>query len=109
MSRIPLTFLPSILRNIGVAWRLLNNPSVPRWLKFLLPLAAMVYHLWPIDLLPGIPVDDFFVWLFLLPQLLIWLSPAEAVAEARYGVQIPQKRADDDDDQVIDVPWQSVS
>ena len=68
MSRIPLGFLPGILRNIGIAWRLMQNPAVSPWIKLLLPLLAVVYYFSPIDLLPGLPFDDLFVVLFVFPE-----------------------------------------
>ncbi len=106
MNRIPLSFLPGILRNLGVAWRLMNHPSVSPAVKFLLPLAAVVYKVSPIDLMPGLPFDDIFLILFVFPRLMIRLSPPDAVADAMYGTQ---SRPAPDDDETIDVPWQTIS
>lgn len=108
MSRIPLNFLPGILRNIGIAWRLMQNPAVSPWIKLLLPLLAVVYYFSPIDLLPGLPFDDLFVVLFVFPKLMIHFAPPDAVEAAAHGyTQSPPP--EEEDDQTIDVPWRSVS
>ncbi len=107
MNRIPLGFLPGIVRNIGIAWRLMSNPSVSPWVKTLLPVLALIYYFSPIDLLPGLPFDDLVLLLLVFPQLMIRLSPPEAVAEATYGVA-PSAQEEEDED-TIDVPWRTVS
>ena len=95
MNRIPLGFLPGIVRNIGIAWRLMSNPSVSPWVKTLLPVLALIYF------------DDLVLLLLVFPQLMIRLSPPEAVAEATYGVA-PSAQEEEDED-TIDVPWRTVS
>ena len=97
-----------ILRNIGIAWRLMRNPAVPSWVKLLLPLLVIVYNLLPLDLLPGLPFDDLFVLLFVFPKLMIHFAPDDAVEAATHGyTQSPLP--EEEDDQTIDVPWRSVS
>ncbi len=108
MNRIPLGFLPGIVRNIGIAWRLMGNPAVSPWVKTLLPLLALIYYFSPIDLLPMLPFDDLVLLLLVFPQLMIRLSPREAVAEAMYGVT-PDNREGEDEEDTIDVPWRPVS
>ena len=107
MKHIPWNFLPGILQNLGVAWRLMQMPTVSPWVKFLLPLLSLVYWVLPIDLLPGLPVDDLFLVLIIFPQLMIRLSPPEAVAAARQGGAYQATSADSDDD-AIEAPWQVV-
>lgn len=106
MKNIPLNFLPGILRNLGVAWRLMQIPTVSPWVKFLLPFLSLLYWVSPLDLLPGLPIDDLFLVLIICPQLMILFSPPEAVAEAREGRAYQAATAADDD--AIEVPWQVV-
>ncbi len=58
-----------LIRQARLAWRLLQDPAVPRLPK-LIPLAALVYLLSPVDLVADVPiigqVDDVLVlWLAL--------------------------------------------
>lgn len=48
------------------AGRLVFDSRVPFNLKLLLPIAAVLYWLWPIDLMPGLPFDDVAVLFFAL-------------------------------------------
>jgi hypothetical protein len=48
------------------AGRLLFDGRVPFSLKLMLPIAAAVYWIWPIDLMPGLPFDDVAVLFFAL-------------------------------------------
>jgi uncharacterized membrane protein YkvA (DUF1232 family) len=48
------------------AGRLVLDSRVPFSLKLLLPFAAVLYWLWPIDLMPGLPFDDVAVLFFAL-------------------------------------------
>lgn len=47
-----------IMRDFGQAWRLIRDPQIPTAMKLLLPVAAVLYFLWPLDLMPGLPFDD---------------------------------------------------
>ena len=40
------------------AGRLVFDSRVPFSLKLMLPIAAALYWLWPLDLMPGLPFDD---------------------------------------------------
>ena len=53
---------------------LVTNPRVPMYLKLLLPVGALAYWFWPVDLLPGLPIDDVAV---LLIALRVFLSLAD--------------------------------
>ncbi len=105
MKNIPLSFLPGILQNMGVAWRLMQMPSVSPWVKFLLPFLTLVYYFSPLDLMPGLPFDDLFLVLIIFPQLMIRMSPPEAVAAAKMGGTNPTGSTEPDDES-IEVPWQ---
>jgi uncharacterized membrane protein YkvA (DUF1232 family) len=48
------------------AGRLVMDTRVPFSLKLMLPIAAVVYWLWPLDLMPGLPFDDIAVLFFAL-------------------------------------------
>ncbi len=80
---ILLKLLPEILRNLGVCGRLMQMPTVSPWVKFPLPLLSLLYIFSPIDLMPGLPVDDWLLVLVAFPRLMIHLAPPEAVTAAR--------------------------
>ena len=44
-------FLGEIAKQARLVWRLLTDPSVPSWVKFI-PPAALLYIISPIDLIP---------------------------------------------------------
>ena len=50
--------LGTILRELSTTFRLLRDPAVPKALKILLPVAATVYWISPVDLMPLLPFDD---------------------------------------------------
>ncbi len=73
-------------REVMVAWRLLRDPRVPPATK-LVPVASVLYLLWPIDILADAwPVigqlDDLGVLLLGL-RLFLRLAPADLVAAHR--------------------------
>lgn len=107
MRNIPFGMLMGAMRNLGVAWRLMQMPTVSPWIRFLLPLLALLYYFIPFDLMPGLPFDDLFVVLIIFPSLMIRLAPPEAVEAARTGHTREQAEPVSDDD-VIDAPWQSI-
>jgi len=49
-----------------------------------LPLLAFVYWVWPLDLIPGVPLDDIAVVL-LLARILVALAPRDSVDRAFRG------------------------
>ncbi|GIV80453.1 hypothetical protein FKZ61_008055 [Litorilinea aerophila] len=98
--------LTAILRDLGVAWRLLWDPAVPTMLKLLLPVLAMVYWLSPIDLLPGMPFDDLAL-LILAARLFVQMAPADALYRAYYGNRSRPTYPDDDSD-TVDTTWRVV-
>jgi uncharacterized membrane protein YkvA (DUF1232 family) len=55
------------------AGRLVLDSRVPFSLKLMLPIAAVVYWLWPLDLMPGLPFDDVAV-LFIALTLFVKLA-----------------------------------
>jgi uncharacterized membrane protein YkvA (DUF1232 family) len=73
-------------RDAKVAWRLLRDPRVPPATK-LIPLASVLYLIWPLDLVADTwpllgQLDDFGVLLLGL-RLFLRLVPAHLVADHR--------------------------
>ncbi len=58
--------LSGLLNEMMTALRLTFDGRVPFYLKLLLPIAALVYWVWPIDLMPGLPFDDIAVLMLAL-------------------------------------------
>lgn len=102
-----------LIRDAGVAWRLLWDPAVPGLLKFALPLLALVYWFSPLDLIPGMPLDDIAI-LLLAARMLVSLAPQDSVRNAYAGRRnsIPPQggsgRSAEDDGDVIDTTWRVV-
>jgi uncharacterized membrane protein YkvA (DUF1232 family) len=96
--------LQAIMRDLAIAWRLLWDPRTPALLKLILPVAALIYWIFPIDLMPGLPFDDIAV-LILALRLFVQLAPASAVRDAD-NTQTQAYRADDEN--TIDTTWRVV-
>ncbi len=90
----------AILRDVVTAWRLLWDPRVPMTLKMLLPIAAALYWISPLDLLPGLPFDDIAIMLLAL-RAFVQLAPKEAVRNAA-------RREETNDGPVVDTTWRKV-
>src|SRR5262245_13081199 len=82
------TFDFGMIDRLRLGWRLLRDPRIPAWPKWLVPALAIIYVLSPIDLLPDVlPVlgwtDDMgmiALALALIAMLIRW-SPQEIVDE----------------------------
>jgi uncharacterized membrane protein YkvA (DUF1232 family) len=99
-----------LIRDVGVAWRLLWDPAVPGLLKLVLPILALVYWFSPLDLMPGLPFDDIAI-LLLAARMLVSLAPDDSVRNAyagRNASTAPPNRPADDDGDVIDTTWRIV-
>ena len=78
-------FLGGLVRQARLGWRLMKDGRVPGWVK-LIPFAALLYFLSPIDLIPDwvVPglgeVDDIVVILLAL-KMFVNFSPDGVVAE----------------------------
>ena len=104
----------NIMNDLATAWRLLWDPRVPTLLKLLLPVAAMVYWISPIDLMPGLPFDDIALMILAL-KLFINMAPQEAAAgapqdggSASAHQNNGYRSQDFKDDDVIDTTWQVI-
>jgi uncharacterized membrane protein YkvA (DUF1232 family) len=98
--------MEAILRDFATAWRLFWNPRVPAALKLLLPIAALIYWLSPLDLLPGLPIDDLAV-LILALRLFVQMAPEDVVQTIRGGRPQPRSTPPDDEN-TIDTTWRVV-
>jgi len=74
----------AILQDIATAWRLLWNPRVPFLMKLFLPILAIIYWFSPLDLMPGIPIDDLAV-LILIAKLFVNMVPRDVMDQVQGG------------------------
>lgn len=93
-----------LLQQMGRAIRLLFDPRVPASLKLMLPVAAALYWLWPIDLMPGLPFDDVAI---LIGALMLFTKLASEALE-RHQRQERETSAQKQDDTVIDTTWRII-
>ena len=92
-------FFHQVALRIKLFFRMMKDPRINIFLK-LLPLAGIVYLIWPIDLSPFLPWDDAAI-VSLLFYLFIELSPKEVIEELMEELRNldatdinPQKTAD---------------
>jgi len=102
-------FLGEIVKQIRLVWRLLTDPGVPTWVKFIPPL-ALFYILSPIDLVPdpvlGLgQIDDLAVILIGL-KLFIALSPSGIVQ--RYRDELAGNRPPEPEGEVVDASYRVI-
>ncbi len=90
----------NIMSQLMSAGRLLFDGRVPLYLKLLLPVAALIYWVWPIDLMPGLPIDDVAVMGLALYFFVQLASQALDNGQTQAGNQ-----SDLDDDNVVDTSW----
>jgi uncharacterized membrane protein YkvA (DUF1232 family) len=77
---------------------------MPALLKFILPVAALVYWISPIDLMPLLPFDDIAVFILAL-RLFAQMAPASTVRNTENS-QTPAHKGDDEN--TIDTTWRVV-
>jgi uncharacterized membrane protein YkvA (DUF1232 family) len=94
-------WIQDIVRQARLAWRLMRDSRVPSWTK-LIPPAALLYVLFPIDIIPDFvaglgQLDDIAVVLIGV-KLFIELSPREVVQEhlAALGARVREWRVVDE-------------
>ena len=90
--------LQAILSDLKEAWRLIRDPSVPTILKLLLPGAAFLYFIWPLDI-PG-PFDDIAILVLALRFFVQLASPNPTSA--------PPPSAPPEDANTIDTTWRVI-
>ena len=77
-----------MIDRLRLGWRLLRDPRIPAWPKWIVPAGALIYALSPIDLLPDVlpiigQIDDVSIIALavaLVTMLVKW-SPQEVVEE----------------------------
>jgi uncharacterized membrane protein YkvA (DUF1232 family) len=79
---MPANFMEQMMQ----AGKLVFDSRVPFSLKLMLPIAAALYWLWPLDLMPGLPFDDIAV-------LFVALSFFVQLANQAIGKQTAQQAA----------------
>ncbi len=110
--------LREVFRDIWVAWRLLLDPQVSFLLKLMLPVLALAYWISPVDLLPGLPFDDFIV-ILVASRVFVSMAPPDALARALqqglgdgmaawFNRQRANAEAKGKDDDVVDTTWHVV-
>lgn len=95
----------TIMRDLQRIWQVLRDPNVPGW-KWLLPIGAVLYWIWPIDLIPGIPIDDIAVVIFAMSMLL-----QMAARTAQPNVTSTQEQSgatQNNKEQIVDTTWRVV-
>lgn len=93
---------PGFLQQAARSVQLLFDSRVPGSLKLMLPAAAMLYWLWPIDLMPGLPFDDIAV---LVGAMALFARLAgEAIEHQQRQAQQPAS----DDATVVDTTWKVI-
>jgi len=100
-----------VIRSLRVSWRLFKDRRVPIWLKGI-PILALVYLLWPLDLLtdlaPGLGQVDDLTLILLSLVLFIGLCPPQLVAEHQGQSKALTKVSDVPDEEVIDTTFRVV-
>ncbi|MCE7981610.1 MAG: hypothetical protein DYG89_10480 [Caldilinea sp. CFX5] len=94
----------SIMRDLQRIWQLLRDPSVPGW-KWLLPIGAILYWIWPVDLMPVLPFDDIAVVILAISMLLQMAARNE---QATAGQQSQSGATANNQEKVVDTTWRVV-
>ncbi len=89
-----------ILRDFAVVWQLMGDPQVSILLRVGFPVLAILYWISPIDLWPGMPLDDIAA-VVLAGRLFVQMAPQEAVRRAR--VRLGHISPDEPDREVWDI------
>lgn len=94
-----------MMNEIVAAGRLFVDPRVPLYLKTILPIAALIYWVWPFDLMPGLPFDDVAVVVGAI-YLFVHLG-SKYVNQQQAGAADAQAQAPKDGP-VVDTTWRVV-
>jgi len=99
-TNVIISWAKELVRQLRLAWRLFKDRRVP-WAIKLIPPAALIYILSPVDILPDLglglgQLDDVAILLLSL-KLFIELAPAEVVREhlRALGAKISQWAAEE--------------
>jgi len=92
-----------VMDNIVRAGQLLFDARVPMSLKLMLPVGALLYWFWPIDLIPGLPIDDVAI---LIAATALFIKLATDTIERQQRQQSSEQPPADDS--VVDTTWKVV-
>ncbi len=92
-----------LMDNIVRAGQLLFDARVPLSLKLMLPVAALLYWIWPIDLIPGLPIDDIAI---LIGATALFIKLATDTIDRQQRQQSSGQSPVDDS--VVDTTWKVV-
>jgi uncharacterized membrane protein YkvA (DUF1232 family) len=100
-----MSFLTTMIKQVRLAWLLLQDKRVPIWVKSVIPL-ALLYVVSPFDLIPIIPVvgqlDDLGVILLGLTTF-IKLCPSDVVQY--YRLQLDDYFDQEENEAVVDATY----
>lgn len=100
-----------LAQQLYLLWRGLRDPNIPWAAKWLIPLAAAIYWISPIDLIPFFPVDDIVVVLVAFNLFMrMMASYQQQGPHAQPGAQSHTAGAQRDDgrQQTIETTWRVV-
>lgn len=92
-----------LLNDATKAMQLFFHPNVPLSLKLLLPVAALAYWIFPIDLMPGLPFDDIAVLLIALRLFVHFAEPATQRSQSPTDAVQPSQG-----DDAVDTTWRVI-
>lgn len=90
------------------ASRLITDRRVPFALKLLLPLGALVYWVFPLDLIPGLPIDDIAIVLLAVRLFVTLGENAITRAPSAWSDQGTAGESASGETPVVDTTWRVV-
>ncbi len=82
----------NLARQFYQVWRALRDPSIPWTVKWLIPIAALVYWISPVDLIPFFPLDDIVVVLIALNVFMQMISRYQSTGTGEQGQRTAHNR-----------------
>lgn len=95
------------VRDAQSVWQVLRDPTVPNMWKWLLPIGALLYWIWPLDLIPFLPFDDIAVVIVAMSMFLRMMAQ-ESQKQAQHTQQAQPGPTPSKDDNAIDATWRVV-
>jgi len=94
------------MRDAQSVWQVLRDPSIPGMWKWLLPVGALLYWIWPLDLIPFLPFDDIAVVIVAMSMFLKMMARDSQnranTTHAQPGATSPA------DENAIDTTWRVI-
>jgi uncharacterized membrane protein YkvA (DUF1232 family) len=102
----------NVLQQLMQAGKLIFDSRVPFSLKLMLPFAALLYWLWPLDLMPVLPFDDLAV-MFVALTAFVQLANQAIAKQARQqytggSPTDPSSGSAGANDGVVDTTWRVI-